>query len=437
MGKMSLFLSQGKVIGFVLWFLAAFCGFSLADEGIKDELTQKLIKRVEELEKKVDSLNDKLKVYEEVAPSSLSDQVIQKKVEDLLVQREQKEGGLVKALKDIGLSGFIDTSYTYNFNGPDSRANTARVFDTEANNFNLQAAELVFERLPPDEGGVGFRSDLFFGQDAEVITPTGSIRDQFDLEQAYISLKPPLNFKLPFGNWEWIKIGKFVTMHGAEVIEAKDNWNFTRSLLFGYAIPFTHTGIRAGYQLSDKLKSYIGLNNGWDNVKDNNKTKSVEGALAWGPVDWLSFTLAGMYGPEQTSNDHSQRGLIDFLVTYKPFDKWTFMLNADYGHEEDLVAVNKDASWSGVAVYAKYDVNSWMSLVNRTEFMSDRQGVRVVSGTTQDLWETTFTLELKPYKDLLTRLEYRHDGASSKIFTANQKSADTQDTIGLEAIYLF
>ena len=433
----NLFLKQGKVIGFVLSFLIVTCGFSLADEGIKDELTQKLIKRIDELEKKVDNLNNKLKVYEEVVPASIPEQVIQKKVEDLLIQREAKEGGLVKALKDIGLSGFIDTSYSYNFNGPDSRTNTARVFDTEANNFNVHAAEVVLERLPPDAGGVGFRTDLFFGQDAEVITPTGSFRDQFDLQQAYISLKPSAVCNLPFGCWEWIKIGKFVTMHGAEVIEAKDNWNFTRSLLFGYAIPFTHTGIRAGYRLFDGLTGYLGINNGWDNVKDNNKSKSVEGALAWAASDKLSFNLAGMYGPEQTSNDHSQRGLIDFLVTYKPFNKWTFMLNADYGHEEDVVAAGKDGSWSGVAAYAKYDVNGWMSLINRTEFFSDRQGLRVVSGTNQDLWETTFTLELKPYKDLITRLEYRHDGSSSKIFTANQKSADTQDTIGLEAIYLF
>ena len=226
-------------------------------------------------------------------------------------------------------------------------------------------------------------------------------------------------------------------MHGAEVIEAKDNWNFSRSLLFGYAIPFTHTGIRAGYQIFDGLSGYLGINNGWDNVKDNNKTKSVEGALAWAASDKLSFNLAGMYGPEQTSNDHSQRGLVDFLATYKLFDKWTLMLNADYGHEEDVVAAGKDGSWSGVAGYLRYDPLSWMSLISRTEFMSDRQGLRIVSGTSQDAWEQTLTLELRPYKDLITRLEYRHHESSSDIFTNNQKSVGKQDTIGLEAIYVF
>lgn len=430
-------LSLAWIMVCAMVFSLSFNGISFADEVVKEELVNRLMKRIDELEKKVETLNSKLNIYEKTPPVNVPEEMIQKKIDDLLVQREEQSGGLLKALKDINLSGFVDTSYTYNFNSPDSRMNTARVFDTESNNFNLHAAKLAFERLPPDAGGVGFRTDLYFGQDAEVITPAGSTRDQFDLEQAYISIKPTPICNLPFGCWEWIKIGKFVTMHGAEVIEAKDNWNSSRSLLFGYAIPFTHTGIRAGYQISDKLKGYLGVNNGWDNMKDNNSGKSVEAALAWSASDKLSFNLAGMYGPEQTSNDHSQRGLVDFLATYKPFDKWTFMLNADYGHEEDLVAAGKDANWSGVAAYAKYDVNDWMSLASRTEFMSDRQGVRVVSGTNQDLWEATFTLELKPYKELITRLEYRHDEASSSIFTDNQASVDTQDTIGLQVIYPF
>ena len=40
-------------------------------------------------------------------------------------------------------------------------------------------------------------------------------------------------------------VGKFVTPIGAEVIESQDNWNYTRSILFGYAIPFYHVGVRA------------------------------------------------------------------------------------------------------------------------------------------------------------------------------------------------
>src|SRR3989338_1550714 len=268
-------MSRFLILVFTLSFLLVTWGVSFADEA-------DLLRRIDALEEKVEDLNRKLSIYEKAPAVTVSEEVIQKKVDDILAKRQEEVGGVVNALKDITLSGFVDTSYTYNFNGPDSRANTARVFDTEANNFNLHAAEVVIERAPADSGGVGFRTDLFFGEDAKQIRDLdSSTADDFELEQAYITLKPPVNFDLPIGNWQWIKIGKFVTMHGAEVIESKDNWNFTRSLLFGYAIPFTHTGVRAGYQVTDAISGYLGINNGWDQIKDNNKTKSVEGALAW------------------------------------------------------------------------------------------------------------------------------------------------------------
>ncbi len=413
-----------------------YSGIACADEGV--ETTKALLHRIDALEQKVESLNRKLEVQSTLEATKIGEEIVEKKVQAALDKRKDVVSQTICQLKDTTLSGFVDTSYTHTLQGPDSRVNTARVFDTEANNFNVQAAELVLEKLPPDEGGVGFRTDLYFGQDAEVITPTGSSRDQFDLEQAYISLRPPPVCNLPFGCWKWLKIGKFVTMHGAEVIEAKDNWNFTRSILFGYAIPFTHTGLRAGYTLCNGLDGYVGIVNGWDNVKDNNKTKSVEAALGWTATEKLSFNLAGMYGPEQTSNDHSQRALIDFITTYKLHPKWTLMLNADYGHDEDVIAPGKNGAWSGVAGYVKYDMTDKFSLISRTEFFSDRQGLRVTSGTAQDLWETTFTAELRPYKDLITRLEYRHDASSSNIFSRNTSEiTGRQDTIGLEAIYAF
>lgn len=438
-------LFRKKIVVIAVLLLTGFSLNGPVFAGGTDETTNVLLERIAALEKKVEDLNRKLEIGSSVEAAKITDEVVQKKVEEVLKQKEDSSGSLLKAVRDVNISGFVDTSYTYNTQNPDTSsatsgggANAARVFDTEANNFNVRAAEVVFEKLPPAEGGAGFRTDLYFGSDAEVITPNGSARDQFDLEQAYIQLKPN-GFKLPIGDWQWIKIGKFVTMHGSEVIEAKDNWNFSRGLLFGYAIPFTHTGIRAGYQLSDSLAGYLGVNNGWDNVKDNNRGKSLEAALGWTASDKLSFNLAGMFGPEQTTNNHSQRALIDFITTYKFHPKWTFMLNADYAHEEDGVTAGKDASWSGVAAYLKYDLSDKISLVNRTEFFSDPQGLRLTAGNPQEIWETTFTFELRPYKDLITRLEYRYDESSSNIFSPHTppKSGDHQDTIALEAIYLF
>ena len=47
---------------------------------------------------------------------------------------------------------------------------------------------------------------------------------------AYVTLKPK--------QWKGVQIdvGKFVTSAGAEVIESNANWNYSRSLLFAWAI---------------------------------------------------------------------------------------------------------------------------------------------------------------------------------------------------------
>ena len=56
----------------------------------------------------------------------------------------------------------------------------------------------------------------------------------------------------------------------SEVIEAKDNWNYSRSLLFALAIPYYHSGVRATYSPTDKISVMGTIVNGWNNVVENN-----------------------------------------------------------------------------------------------------------------------------------------------------------------------
>src|SRR5436309_1397363 len=60
------------------------------------------------------------------------------------------------------------------------------------------------------------------------------------------------------GGWQ-VKAGKFVTLLGSEVIEAPSNFNYSRSFLFGFAIPFTHTGVLFTPPLGDKFAATVGV----------------------------------------------------------------------------------------------------------------------------------------------------------------------------------
>lgn len=355
--------------------------------------------------------------------------------------------GLVSITKDISLHGYVDTSVTINANTPASPnplENRFRVFDKDANSFMFNMAKINLEKPTSKKSPIGFRIDLAMGQDAKVIHSAGlgTSDDAFDLEQAYAELEIPYSF--PLLDTVKIKAGKFVTLHGAEVIESPDNWNFSRSYLFGYAIPFTHTGIRAYYKPSSDwpIEGYFGVNNGWDVTKDNNKAKSIESNITVYPLENFTLSLNGMFGPERQDSNKDFRNLLDFVATYKVTDKFTVKVNYDYGWEKNGVEYGKNSSWDGIAAYAKYDLLDWWSIAARGEFFHDRDGVRTGVRTSDGInnvkfWEGTLTSEFRIFKDLITRLEYRYDKANEPIFYKSKATSNHQNTIAAEAIYKF
>ena len=132
--------------------------------------------------------------------------------------------------------GTLDGYFGYNLNKPQSQRNLYRNFDFKHNQFSLNYAEISVEQKPSDTLPVGYRADVGFGDAATWVhatEPAGPDVFRY-LQQAYVSAshkKVQADF------------GKFVTWNGAEVIETKDNWNYSRSILFSWAIPYYHFGV--------------------------------------------------------------------------------------------------------------------------------------------------------------------------------------------------
>ncbi len=328
--------------------------------------------------------------------------------------------------KALGMSIYVQGGYTYNFKNPDSQENDLRVFDHKANSFTFDLAQLVFTKEAP-AGGVGYKLKLSAGETAKFVHSRGlgNADDVFDLTEAYI------DYLAPLGRGLKLRFGKFVTMHGAEVIEAKDNFNYSRSLLFNYAIPFTHTGLMAGYALSDQVSASLYLVNGWDNTDDNNKGKTVGLTLSVTPIDPVSLAFNLMYGPEKDHNNSDNRFLFDWVGTFKPLKNTTVVINTDYATEEHSAADNGNAKWYGIAGYVKYDFSDVVSGTIRAEYFNDKDGLR--TGTAQKLKEITITPEFKVAKSIIVRPEYRHDWSDRESFHGGKKK--TQDTIALGVMY--
>ena len=321
--------------------------------------------------------------------------------------------------------GFVDTYYGYNFNRPASRKDGLRNFDVNHNQFSLSLLELSVLRQPDP---LGFRVDLNFGDIAKMVhaaEPGGSDVFQY-LQQAYLSYKAPLGKGLS------IDFGKFVTQHGAEVIKVKDNYNYSRSLLFSWAIPYYHMGGRARYTFSDKFEAAAYVVNGWNNVVDNNAAKTYGFQAVLNPTKKLNIVQNYMAGPEQNNDTNEWRHLWDTTVTYTFSPSFSMMANYDYGMDRQL---GSRVRWQGIAGYARVQVTPWFAVSPRLEWYGDPQGF--TTSLAQNVKEATFTTEFKVKDSLLLRAEYRQDWSNRPFFERHDNSlSKNQQTATIGIVYI-
>ncbi len=359
---------------------------------------------------------------------------------------DAKPAGLnpVDVKNALGMSIYLQGGYTINENasGPAGGAgfNNLRGFDQQANSFNLDMAEIVFSK-DPAAGLIGYHVKFMAGETAKLMNAAGvgeagpggeGSPSAFDLTEAYISYIAPIGKGLRFD------IGKMVTFVGAEVIEAIDNPNYSRSLLFTFAEPLTHTGVKASYVFTDNVNAALFLVNGWDNATDNNIGKTVGLSVNLADGDPLSASINYLQGPETTNDNHDNRTLLDLVATIKPIKPLSIILNYDNGTQDNTGAValaetgfTGSVRLSGFSGIVKYDINDMYSISVRGESFNDSDGYG--TGTPQELAEFTLTPEIRLGGGLIVRPEYRHDTSNKESFDNNTKK--TQDTYALAAMY--
>ncbi len=407
------------------------------------------------------SLEDRVRALEQKVSKPAAADTEHKALGDRIGAVEKEVMAAKDAAADklgVEVHGFVDLGYNYNFNSPDTGVNGIRVFDEDDNTFALDQANINIQRNVPE--GLGFNADLDFGKTAEVVgrftrwsngSGAGESANSFELRQAFL--------KYAFGDSGFSLMGgKFVTYHGAEIIKAynNQNYNISSGILFGNAIPFTHTGLVGTYAFGDMGSVSLGVVNGWDNVVDNNDGKSVHGMLTLTPDPMFSFGLSTTYGAEQNDSGRSKRLMITPLITIKPIDALTFILDYNYGNESNIALVGGAVSttdssgayipgnsmWQGVAGYVVYAATDDLQLAFRGEIFDDPDGVLTAFqeggyGPGATFWEITPTVAYKLTDGLTVRAEYRHDEADKRFFSKNDHFVRGQDTVATELIYAF
>jgi hypothetical protein len=386
------------------------------------------------------------------------------------------------AQKGVVLSGYVDTSYTYQFaskgvgtsvgNGQTSES-AFRAFDRDNNDFNINAFKLALEKPLPAENklAAGFRADLIFGEDAKLLAArdTATSFDDLALEQAYVQ------FRVPVGNGLDFKFGKFVSLNGYEVIESPANLNFSRGLLWTHSGPWMNTGVLASYKWNDTVDTQFGVVNGPWNSSDSYTGFSAQNDIAKTIVGRVNVTAPGKnanlantiyYTPQgQTSGNATGTSftenetvfLWDMWGNWAPKfadDKLLLGFNSVLGFAEDAVSnggsvASDTCTWTGIALYTKYQFTKMFSLAGRLEWLhADNalkfgylNGIRgnnssmftqAAPGADMDVYSWTLTAGFNIWENLLTRLEYRYDWS-----TDTYVNGQDQHQIALNLVYTF
>jgi hypothetical protein len=373
--------------------------------------------------------------------------------------------GAAKTLDNWGVNifGHAEASWTYSASSPPNNIITGRVFDFEHEDPTLNQLDLTIQRAIDASKGqfdAGFTLETLYGGDVRLIHangmnfygPTGKVPppksapgyfqadpdEQIDFVQAYVDLA------IPIGTGMEVKAGKMVTHMGYETINPTTNLLYSHSYSFGFAIPFTHTGVMASYNVDDKLSVMGGFSRGWNQALKDNNDDSLDalGQVSYKATDTTTLTFNATIGPEAAGDSGNWWWVGNFILSQKVGDQLTVALDTVYGlyNHGDPAGNGKSAQWYGAAGYASYVINDMLTLNGRAEWYDDQDGY-TLTGVPNSVYEVTAGVSVKPMpndsigKNLMIRPEVRYDYADKAFFDGG--TGHGQFTFGVDAIFMF
>jgi hypothetical protein len=353
-------------------------------------------------------------------------------------------GGFGEQLDEYGISigGWVSGSVTWSLlDDPAGNEIPGRAFDFEhadptLNQMGFTVIRGVDHTKPWD---VGFTFEHIFGADARFTASNGmdfqtglNPENQFDITQAYGEVV------LPVGNGLVIKAGKWITPIGYEYVNPTLNALYSHTYLFGI-IPFSHTGVMGTYHFDDTKSLGIAVARGWEqSLKDNNS--ALEAVFTWAhtPSDRYTYAISGSLGPQLDDNNGNYRFVIDYWSDLAISDAFSLGFNIDYRYDSGDASDGDGANTFGAAVYGKYVVNQFATLVTRGEWFNDTQRSE---GFDSNIYALTVGVNVTPFPGdsvgqfFRLRPELRYDYATEPLFDGGTEHDVL--TFAIEGVFQF
>ena len=269
--------------------------------------------------------------------------------------------------------------------------------------------------------GFGFRADFVYGTDAQKTqafgNPAGSWDEGWD-NGAYGWAIPQLYAEVASGDFS-VKIGKFYTLVGYEVVTAPDNFFYSHALTMYNSEPFTHTGVLTTYTGFENITLYNGWTAGWDSGFDSvNSGNNYLGGFSVGLGDNVTMTYINTYGnfgaiSQGDDDDYSHSIVFDVAVRCDI----NYVFQTDYKRVAGGPDTDEDIS---INQYLFYTYNDHVKLGTRVEWWRDNG---------ESNYELTTGVNIQLLDNLVLRPEARKDW--------NPAAGTDEDMVAIDAILVY
>jgi len=324
--------------------------------------------------------------------------------------------------KKFTVSGWVEGFYQWNFNRPGNGISTYRGYDTRHNSITVQNAVIdvgfrAHDLLARVALQIGHGPAAIYAAEPDLAGAEGANESNAQLwrylQRASLGWQPTKTFLL--------ELGIFPSTTGVETIAVKDNWNWSRSTA-SVLLPNYHAGVRASYNVGDRVDIFTALINGWDTITDDNDEKSVIAGVHYRLKEKL--TVSGSYfgGVERSAGAPEGRAWRHGIETWAQLDatKWlSVAADSSAGFEDTKFG---KAWWTSVAAYVRVRYAKWLF----TAFRFDRTWEDTAANglgeseailiPMKHVTSLTGTFDVRPVNGLSFRLEYRHDEAHRPLY---------------------
>jgi hypothetical protein len=219
----------------------------------------------------------------------------------------------------------------------------------------------------------------------------------------------------------WLDAGVLGYPYTNESAVSKDHLMYTRSIAPEY-VPYYLSGVKLSFPLSKKTIAYLYLLNGWQQIIDQNDSKSIGTQVEYRPTDKLLINWNTYIGDERSSitPNYRLRFFSDVYAIFTPNEKWMYTSCVYVGNQR-VASLNetKNQTWWQANVIGKYNLNQKHALSGRLEYWNDPSQNMIVnpklsSGFT--IGSASLCYNFKANDHALIRIEARQFSSDKNAF---------------------